>query len=339
MAKRRRLSPAQAENTALIQPSEPKSLRPALATAAPPIAQIAGDASATAALHAVAQELESARREGRLVQRLPLTAIDAHYLVRDRLLRDDDEMTTLMDSIRQHGQRMAIEVTELAPGHYGLISGFRRLTALQQLFAATGEAQFGTIKALLRRPETAGDAYVAMVEENEIRLGLSYYERARIAAKAVESGVFDSDRQALQRLFGTASKARRSKIGTFMQIYRALDPVLRYPAALPERLGLLLARALQDTPDALPRLQADLRANPVSDAADEQRRLQTATAKQALTRRLDPVIAPEPTVEELHQGLFMQAGGAVASPIVVLSGPALTPALQRRLRAWLLQAI
>lgn len=340
MAKRRRLSPAQAGHASLTQAAEAKpALRPGLATAAPPIAQIAGDASATAALHAVAQELESARREGRLVQRLSLDAVDAHYLVRDRLVSDDAEMTTMMDSLRLHGQRVPVEVTELSPGQYGLISGFRRLTALQQLFAATGDARFGTIQALLRRPETAGDAYVAMVEENEIRLGLSYYERARITAKAVENGVFETDRQALQRLFGTASKARRSKIGTFMSLYRALDPVLRFPAALPERLGLLLARVLQDAPGAAAHLQADLRQSPARNAADEQKRLLGFASKKALTRRTEPAIPPDPTVEELCQGLFMQVGGAVASPVVILSGPALTPALQRRLRAWIMQAV
>ena len=52
---------------------------------------------------------------------------------------------------------------------YGLISGWRRLTALQALHAETGEARFATVQALVRRPETAADAYVTMVEENEIR--------------------------------------------------------------------------------------------------------------------------------------------------------------------------
>ena len=50
-----------------------------------------------------------------------------------------------------------------------------------------------------------------MVEENEIRVGLSYYERARIVAKAVAQGVFETEKQALQRLFHTASRPKRSK--------------------------------------------------------------------------------------------------------------------------------
>ena len=83
-----------------------------------------------------------------------------------------------------------------------------------------------------------------MVEENEIRVGLSYYERARIAARAAELGVFPDTASALARLFASASRAKRSKIGSFLRLYTALDDRLRFPAAIPERLGLRLARAL-----------------------------------------------------------------------------------------------
>ena len=243
MAKRKRLTPAQPEY--ISQPAELETkayLRPGITP--PPIAQVAGDASTTAALAEVSAALASARAEGRLLQRLPLGAIDAGYLVRDRISTDPDEMQALMSSLLNHGQRSPIEVTEIAPGRYGLISGWRRLTALGRLHAQTGDSQFGSVLALLRRPDTAGDAYIAMVEENEIRLGLSYYERARIVAKAVEQGVFTSDREALQKLFATASRAKRSKIGSFLDIYRHLGPALRFPSALPERLGLALSRVL-----------------------------------------------------------------------------------------------
>ena len=91
---------------------------------------------------------------------------------------------------------------------------------------------------MVRRPDSAADAYVAMVEENEIRLGLSQYERARIAALATERGVFPSEKAALLALFASASRAKRSRIRAFLEIYHALDGALRFPAALPERLGL-----------------------------------------------------------------------------------------------------
>ena len=106
---------------------------------------------------------------------------------------------------------------------YGLISGWRRLAALKALHAETGEARFATVQALVRRPETAADAYVNMVEENEIRLGLSHYERARVAARATERGIFESEKKALLALFATASRAKRSRIRAFLDIYHALD--------------------------------------------------------------------------------------------------------------------
>ena len=97
----------------------------------------------------------------------------------------------------------------------------------------------------MRRPETAADAYVAMVEENEIRLGLSQYERARVAALATERGVFESEKAALLALFATASRPKRSRIRAFLELYHALDGTLRFPAALPERLGLALVERLR----------------------------------------------------------------------------------------------
>jgi ParB family chromosome partitioning protein len=76
------------------------------------------------------------------------------------------------------------------------------------------------VLAVLRRPDTAAEAYVAMVEENEIRVGLSYYERARVAARAAEAGVFEDASAAIDVLFSTASKAKRSKIRSFVRDLR-----------------------------------------------------------------------------------------------------------------------
>ena len=178
-----------------------------------------------------------------MVLDLPLDAIAPDHLTRDRLPAEDEEMAALRDRSRAHGQRTPIEVTPLATGGalpYGLISGWRRLQALKALHAETGEARFATVQALVRRPETAADAYVAMVEENEIRVGLSHYERARVAALATARGVFPSEKAALLALFATASRPKRSRIRAFLEIYHALDGILRFPAQLPERLGLAL---------------------------------------------------------------------------------------------------
>lgn len=302
--------------------------------AAPPIARVAAEAAHEAAVRELSQTLQRARAEGRLLLSLPLDQVDSGYLMRDRLGLDEAELAPLLASLRAHGQRMPIEVAELGPGRYGLISGWRRLQALGRL-AAEDPERFGQVQALLRRPAEASEAYVAMVEENEIRQGLSYYERARIAARAVDLGVFASEKQALQQLFAAASRARRSKIGSFLGVYRALDGALRFPAAIPERLGLALARALETAPEAaLAELRGGLQ-DLAGDAAEEAALL----ARFAAGKPPRPVHAANPAApatvggRELLPGLSWQV--ARGGQGLVLSGERLTPALLTRLEDWL----
>ena len=47
-----------------------------------------------------------------------------------------------------------------------------------------------------------------MVDENEIRAGLSFYERGRIVAKATDAGVYTSDKTALAALFHASPRAK-----------------------------------------------------------------------------------------------------------------------------------
>ncbi len=242
---RKRLTPPQESH---LSPAPPGRAPPGPFSSAP-IARIAGDASAVAAMRELSEDLRTAREDGRLVQDLALSAIEADHLIRDRVASDPEEMAALKDSLRARGQQQPIDVVDLGEGRYGLISGWRRLKALQELLEETGEARFATVQALLRRPDSASTAYLSMVEENEIRAGLSHYERARIAAMAAEQGVFDSDQAALRALFANASRAKRSKIGSFITIHRALGPALAFPAAIPERLGLALAQALEADPE------------------------------------------------------------------------------------------
>ena len=370
MAKRRRLTPARSDHVPhAVLSGEARTLRgPDLGGAAsplPPIARIAAEASATAALAEVSGTLAAARAEGRLVQRLSRALIEAEHLVRDRLETDEEEMVGLMASLATHGQRMPIDVTEIAPGRYGLISGWRRLTALARLATVTGEARYDSVLALVRQPASAAEAYVAMVEENEVRLGLSYYERARIAAKAVDLGVFETEKAALQALFAAASRSRRSKIGSFLGIYRRLDGVLRFPAMISERLGLALAKLVEGDPTATATLVADLTARPAADAAEEMARLvaamDPAVAKPAdgpLTLGRSPrtgrgarpgpgagpdgydaaaqgVPKAQDHISELRPGVFLKVEGGWTRPVLTLSGPAVNPDFRERLTAWL----
>lgn len=302
MAKRQRLAPARNLPAAEAGPDRLPAAGvfpeyPAAAENSPrraPIADVAGDAAERAALVELAETLRSARTEGRMIQRLPLDAVDEGYLVRDRMAVDEEEMKELCDSLRARGQQTAIEVVDLGGGRWGLISGWRRLTALRRLNAA-GEGP-DSVLALARAPQEAADAYLAMVEENEIRVGLSYYERARIVARAVDKGVFRTDRVALAALFQAASRSKRSKIGSFVRIVRALDQVLRYPAALTERAGLALAAALDADAGLASRLGAALDEAAPSTPEDEAGIVAAAVEESASQLKSVPLIPGGSTV-------------------------------------------
>lgn len=321
---------------------------------APPIARVAAESAAEAALNEISDAMARARAEGRLVLRLKLDEVEADHLVRDRIGLDEEELAGLVASIFEHGQRSPIEVSEIAPGRYGLISGWRRLTALRRL-SEGGDTRFGHVRALVRQPDTAADAYIAMVEENEIRLGLSYYERARIAARAVEQGVFESEREALRRLFANASRSRRSKIGSFLVLYHHLDGVLRFPEMIPERLGLALEKRLQDGESAvLETFLAGLRQDVPEDHAAEMARLQSFAAlsdqvpeagraenvsrakhSEGSPARDTLPEAPASQGRELRPGLFLTTGKTRGAASLTLSGPGVDPAFLAKLESWL----
>lgn len=292
MAKRKRLTlPGEMPTAPSALPTEAPALYPlGVSRNTAPIARVAGEASAAAALSDLADEVASARDTGRMIQSLPLDAVDADYLVRDRMVADEAELEVLMQSLRARGQQVPIEVAALPGGRYGLISGWRRLSALRRLQAeAPQDSRFARVLAILRRPEAASEAYLAMVEENEIRVALSYYERARIVARAAEQGVFPDTTAALTQLFAAASRAKRSKIGSFLRIVSALDDRLRFAAHIPERLGLTLSRALEADEAFTTRLRDRLRKT----------RAPTAEAElAALERALSAPKPPSPQLSE-----------------------------------------
>ncbi|MEH6656032.1 MAG: ParB N-terminal domain-containing protein [Loktanella salsilacus] len=275
MAKRKRLTPTQGPASGQPRPAvapemkSTASLTRGLGSSRPPIADVAHDAASANALEEVAQTLTAAREEGRLIQRLPLHLIDGEHLVRDRIAADPEEMGVLKDSIRQRGQQTAIEVVALEDGRFGLISGWRRLGALRDLLSETKDPAFETVLALVRNPADAAESYVAMVEENEIRVGLSYYERARIVARSVDRDVFRSDRVALAQLFAAVSRSKRSKIGQFVTLVRQLDQGLKHPTDITERSGLALVQALESDEGLAQKLISALNAVPKRNAEEE----------------------------------------------------------------------
>ena len=338
MAKRRRLTPAAGldlgDGGAFAEGGFARETfaAPERKSALPPIAGVAGDAARQGALEELSQTLEAARREGRLAETLPLASVVEDHLIRDRASVDESEMEGLMESLRQRGQQVPIEVVALGEGRYGLISGWRRLTALRRL-AADGAGE-GTVLAFLRRPNGDAEAYLAMVEENEMRADLGFWERGRIVARAVEAGVFEDRRQALNGLFGSVPRARRSKIGSFVGLVEALDGDLRYPEALSEKLGLALAKRLKDGVE-VQGLRAALADADAKTPAEEA----TALSAWISGSRAKAPAAPAPKTEKAatRPEVRVSRTGSGLRQRIVLSGPGVDQDLMVRIEKLLSQ--
>lgn len=327
MAKRKRLSPA---NPLFLDDETAPVMAPPLAMKRAPIAEVASETSAVAAMTKLSQEMADAREQGRMVIDLRLDQVRLDYLMRDRLVTDEAEMEALMASIRDSGQKTPIDVALIAPGQYGLISGWRRCEAIRRLIAAGEMAN--TVKALLRLPESMSDSYLSMVEENEIRVGLSYYERARIVAKVVEHRVFETHKAALLTLFRSASRAKRSKIRSFLILVETLDAGLKFPHAIGERLGLQLAKRLETDPAFATQMAAHLQKTPAPDSDAELSSLNTALGT-ILPKKQRTASKPDLAQYYVRPGLKVRLSGAEGP--VELSGPAMTQELRQRLLDWL----
>ncbi|SLN71456.1 Nucleoid occlusion protein [Falsiruegeria litorea R37] len=265
MAKRRRLTAPDADT--LRELDEGFAAKPvdALSMTAP-IAQVAGEAAALAGMTSVtdratqardsaeAEQFRQAKAAGLVAQPIALDEIDADFIRRDRLTEDPELMAELLASIRASGLRSPIEVSATSEG-FGLISGYRRLKAYQVL--ASEDPAFGQIPAYVRDADAGQDAYVSMVEENEVRANLTPYERGRIAVLSAGQGVFPSVSDAVDALFASVSKAKRSKVRSFALVHECLGDLLRFPAALTEKAGLQLASALRDGAQAELRVALD----------------------------------------------------------------------------------
>lgn len=313
MAKRKRLD---VPKDAVSPDLETKSAFPS-PRARMPIAEVAGEVAGRAALEEVAREMTAAEDEGRVVKKMAIASIVPDHLARDRMVLEEDEMEALTGSIRDRGQQTPIEVVRLSGGKYGLISGLRRLEALRRLGAET-------VLALIKTPEDSQAAYQAMIEENEIRAGLSFYERANIAVVAVGQGVYPDPRAAVKGLFAQAPKAKRSKILKFVTIRDALGGSLKFPAAIPEHLGIALVKAMEADAELAARLSRALQDAGVKTPEGERKVLDAALKRPRV----------EPGRDEIAPGLMLEA----KTGRILLTGRAVDEALLARLRDFLVQS-
>ncbi|WP_226582541.1 ParB N-terminal domain-containing protein [Acuticoccus sediminis] len=216
-----------------------------------------------------AKSWRSAQVEGRVLVTLPLGDIETTDLPRDRLDLDavagSDEMEELKSSIRARGQKEPVAVYLDDAGRYQLKQGWRRLTALRQLFAETGDPNFEQIVARVEPGEAGAAAnrvtrYIDMVEENVIREDLTFAEMAQVAIAAAADPMVDGDdaEAMVGRLYGSLHKMKRSYIRSFVFLLTELKGSLKWPKELSRNVGVDLARIVKAQPERLDGLRTAL---------------------------------------------------------------------------------
>lgn len=222
---------------------------------------------------ALAHEFVALRKAGQVVQSLPLDSVFTNLLVRDRLPGEDDELADLMTSLREVGLSNPIRVEARADGEgFELIQGFRRLSAYRTLLTETGDDSWAKIPALvLPSGEDVAGLYRRMVDENIIRKDLSFAEMASAANNfAADPAVPISDlKGAVAALFQSAPYSKRSYIRSFARLLDLIGDTLKYPTEVPRALGVALARQLDEKPEAVKLIHADLAGWDNRSAQDE----------------------------------------------------------------------
>ena len=265
MAKRRKLEAPSVDELAGI---EAELSRPKPAAMAP-IAQIAGSTARRVNPPSTADGQDAvlwrqAEAEGRVLRNLSIERIRVDHIIRDRATLDPEAMEELIASVRAGGVRMPVEVTPMPNGTFGLISGYRRVCAVRAL---RGEGWPDTVPAIVRDEAGRGESYARMVEENEVRSQITPYERGRIAVVAAGQGAFEDTASAVEAIFASASKAKRSKVRSFAAVHEELGDLLRHAPGLSERNGLRLAAALRG--GFVAKLRAALEGGGAGDAQGE----------------------------------------------------------------------
>ncbi|MFG6083500.1 ParB N-terminal domain-containing protein [Paracoccus litorisediminis] len=336
MAKRRRLeTPSTADLDRIEQQFRSETGdRPVIGRGIAPISQVAAESAAMvpvestevraarARSEADASRLADAEARGLLIVELPLEQVDETAMIRDRMVMNEDELMELRLSIAANGQRLPIEVFEMeqADGQgprYGLLSGYRRLHAVRALHELTQSEKHGRIRALVRPRTEADEAFVAMVEENEVREELSHFERGRIAVIAANQGAFANTEDAVNKLFATGSKAKRSKVRSFALIFEELGDMLHFPEALTERRGLRLSAALRGGAES--RLRQALSSHHPADAEAEWALVEPVLEASELTPRPSPR-GGRPRTAPVRQGWIDDLTIRTSSGIVIRRG-------------------
>lgn len=222
---------------------------------------------------ALAAEHVRMKKQGLIVDLIPLDAVDTWKLTRDRAKGDDMELAELVASLRDIGLSNPIRVEAREDGRYELIQGFRRLAAYRQLLEETGDAErWGRIPAgILPRGEGLEGLYRRMVDENLVRKDISFAEMAMLALNyARDPGTKENDPdRAVAELFQSAGYQKRSYIRQFIRLVDRLGEDLLYAQHIPRALGLTLSTRLEEEPELATRIRAELQGWDTRSVTDE----------------------------------------------------------------------
>lgn len=199
-----------------------------------------------------AKAFREAQADGRVLLILPLSDIRTNDLPRDRLeleaVAASDEMEELKSSIRARGQKEPIEIYLDDDNQYQLKKGWRRFTALSQLYAETGDADYQSIIARVSHgAEIRIARYIDMVEENVVREDLTFAEMAQVAITAAQDPrIEEADpEQLVGRLYASLHKMKRSYIRSFVYLLGALGDSIQWPKSISRNLGVEVSRAIK----------------------------------------------------------------------------------------------
>ena len=219
----------------------------------------------------LAHEFVRLRKLGLVVDLVPLDAVRADELTRDRAPGRDEELDELKASIREIGLSNPIRVVQRGDG-FELIQGFRRLMAYRELLAETEDESFARIPAGLVPPGEGIDVlYRRMVDENMVRRDISFAEMAELARAyhADPETEAESLDEAIAALFGSANRQKRIYIRNFAKLLDRLGAALAFAPSIPRALGLGLWKQVERDPEVAQRVQAALAAEPGRDADRE----------------------------------------------------------------------
>lgn len=192
----------------------------------------------------LAHEHVRMKRDGLIIDLVPLQEISTEKLARDRTPDRDDDIEELKTSIKAIGLSNPIRVQATGDG-FELVQGFRRLTAYRELHAETGDESYARIPAgLIAEGDELERLYRRMVDENLVRRDISFAEMAMLANRYAADPATSASTvaEAVAALYGSAGRQKKNYIAHFASLMERLSEHLRFPEAIPRALGLELEK-------------------------------------------------------------------------------------------------